>query len=147
MGSVFLNKLKKIKHKLLVIDFNPEIIKALEKKNISCIYGDIANTEILNHIQLKQLKVVISTIPTKEDNLLIIRYFKKLSSKVFVAVTAQRIDDALEMYKQGADYVISPLIVSAEYAIEKIIKFNKWQFKKLKKEQIKHLRELHRTLY
>jgi Kef-type K+ transport system membrane component KefB len=147
MGSVFLNKLKKIKHKLLVIDFNPEIIKSLEKKNISCVYGDIADTEILNHIQLKQLKVVISTIPTKGDNLLIIRYFKKLSPKIFVAVTAQRIDDALEMYKQGADYVISPLIVSAGYAIEKIIKLNKWQFKKLKKEQIKYLKDLHKTLH
>ncbi|UZE94135.1 MAG: cation:proton antiporter [Candidatus Pacearchaeota archaeon] len=146
MGSVFIKKLERLKHRILVVDFNPEIIKALERKNISAIYGDIANTEIFNHLPLAKLKVVISTVPNKEDNILVIRYFKKLLPKVFVTVTAQRIDDALEMYKLGADYVISPMIVSAEHAIENIIKLNKWQFRKLKKKQIRYLRDLNKTL-
>lgn len=91
---------------------------------------------------------MISTVPKKEGNILVIKYFKKLLPKVFfVTVTAQRINDALEIYKLGTDYVINPMIVSVEHAIENIIKLNKWQFRKLKKEQIKYLRELHRTLY
>jgi Kef-type K+ transport system membrane component KefB len=43
MGSVFIRKLKRVRHKILIIDFNPEIIKSLENKNISAIYGDISN--------------------------------------------------------------------------------------------------------
>ena len=147
MGSVFIKKLKKYRHKILVVDFNPEIIRALKNKKISAIYGDIASTELFNHLPLAKLRVVVSTAPKKEDNLLVITYFKKLLPKVFVTVTAQRIDEALEMYKAGADYVIIPLVVSAEHAIQNILKFNKWQFKKLKKEQIEYLKELHKALY
>ncbi len=147
MGSVFIKKLERLKHKILVVDFNPEIINALQKKQISSMYGDIGNTEIFNHLPLAKLRIVISTAPKKEDNILVIKYFKKLLPKVFVAVTAQRIDDALEMYKLGADYVITPLIISAEQATENILNLNKWQFRKLKKEQIKYLKELHKTLY
>jgi hypothetical protein len=142
MGSVFIRKLKRVRHKILIIDFNPEIIKSLENKNISAIYGDISNVEILNHLPLKKLKVVISTVPRKEDNLLIINYFKKLLPKVFVAVTAQNVDEALNMYKEKADYVMLPFVTTAERSIDMIKKLNKWQFRKLKKEHIKYLREL-----
>jgi len=147
MGSVFIKKLDKLKHRILAVDYNPEIVKALERKNISAIYGDIGNIEIFNHLPLAKLRVVICTVPKKDDNILVIRYFKKLLPKVFVTVTAQKIDDALEMYKEGADYVIMPMVVSAESAIDNIIKMNKWQFRKLKKEEIKYLRDLHKTLY
>ncbi|MFA5084612.1 MAG: cation:proton antiporter, partial [Candidatus Paceibacterota bacterium] len=43
MGTVFLKELKKNKQKLLVVDFNPDITKALVKQNIDCIYGDASN--------------------------------------------------------------------------------------------------------
>ncbi|MEM4318608.1 MAG: cation:proton antiporter [Candidatus Pacearchaeota archaeon] len=147
MGSIFIQQLEKIKHKLLVIDFNPEIVRALERKGISVVYGDIADIELLNLLPLQNLKVVISTIPTKEHNLLLVHYFKKAYPNVFIAVVAQRIDDALELYESGADYVILPLITGAEHAIEIIKKLSKKQFKNLKKMQIKHLQELHRILY
>ncbi len=145
MGTVFIKKLQKYGRRILAVDFDPEIIKALERKNISAVYGDISNTEIFNHLPLAKLKVIISTIPKREDNLLIINYFKKLLPKVFIVATAQRIDDALEMYKAGANYVITPFIVTAEHAIENILKLNKWQFKKLKKEQIRYLKDLSKT--
>ncbi len=146
MGSIFLKKLKKYHHKILAVDFNPEIIKSLENKNISAIYGDISNTEILNHLPLKRLRVVISTIPRKEDNLLIIGYFKKFWPRIFIVVTAQNIDGALEMYKEKADYVMLPLITTAEMSVNMIKKLNKWQFRKLKKDHIKYLRELKKEI-
>ncbi len=146
MGTVFIKKFEKMKKRILVVDFNPEIIKSLENKKISAIYGDIGNTEILNHLPLNRLKAVISTVPLREDNLLVIRYFKKTLPKVFIAIAAQSTDEALEMYKAGADYVIVPMIVGAERAIEKIVKLNKWEFRKLKRQHIKYLNSLSHSL-
>ena len=147
MGSIFVKELEKIKHKLMVIDFNPEIIRALEKKGISAVYGDASNVEIFKLLPLENLRVVISTIPKKETNALILEYFKQNYPNVFVAIVANRIDDALELYEKKADFVILPLIIGAEHSISMIKKFTKKQFKKIRKEQINYLKELHRILY
>jgi len=147
MGSVFLKNLEKSKDKLLVVDFNPEIISSLAKQKISCVYGDIDNCEFVNNLPLKDLKVAISTIPKKEDNLMLIKYLRAANKNVFIIITAEKIHDALELYEAGADYVITPFISGAEHTVELIRKLNKQDFKKLRQEQIKHLEELHRALY
>ncbi|MEM4647974.1 MAG: cation:proton antiporter family protein [Candidatus Pacearchaeota archaeon] len=151
MGSIYVKELEKIKDRLIVIDFNPDIIKALERKNISAVYGDVSNIEIFEKPQLKNqllnLRVVISTIPIKEINEKIIEYFKKLNKNIFIAVTSNRIDDSLELYDKGADFVIMPLVMSAMHSIDMIKKLTKKQFKKLKKEQIEILKEIHKILY
>lgn len=147
MGSIFLKHLEKIKDKVIVLDFNPEIISALEKKKISCMYGDLDNINILNRLPLKNIEIVISTVPEKDDGLLLIKYFKKINPDAIIVLTAQRIDEALELYARGADYVIMPLISSAEYFMEKLSNPSKENFKKLKKEQIEHLKNLHHYLY
>jgi Kef-type K+ transport system membrane component KefB len=147
MGSIFVRKLENIKQKLLVIDFNPEIVKALERKGISAVYGDANDIELFKLLPLDSIEIVISTIPKKETNILLLNYFKQICPRAFVAVVANRIDDALELYQNNADFVILPLIIGAERSIEMIKKLTRAQFKKLRKEQIERLKELHRILY
>jgi Kef-type K+ transport system membrane component KefB len=147
MGSIYLKNLEKYGDKVLVVDFNPEIAENLEKKGISCIYGDTSSHEFLNKIPIKYLKIVLSTVPAKEDNLLIIGHFKKISKGIFVVVTARTIEDALEFYDAGADYVILPEVISAEQSLDIIKKTNRSEFKKLKQDHIKYLKELHKVLY
>lgn len=147
MGTIFLKNFEKYKDKLLVLDFDPDITHALSKQGVSCIYGDVGNSEFLNQIPVKGLKIVISTIPIKEDNLLLVKHFKKTSPHVFLMMSATRIDDALELYKAGADYVLLPMIVSAEQCVSMIKDLNKKEFYKLKKEHIKYLEDMHKFLY
>lgn len=150
MGTIFLKQLEKIRHKILVIDFDPEIIKALTKRKIDCIYGDASNPELLNRLEriyLPDARVIISTLPKMEENLLMLKHFKKAKPRVFVALTAEKVHDALHLYKQGADYVIVPMVISAEQSIDMIKKLNKKQFTKLKKEHIAYLEDIHKFLY
>ncbi|MEM2933177.1 MAG: cation:proton antiporter [Candidatus Pacearchaeota archaeon] len=147
MGSVFLKNLDKYKEKLLVVDFNPEIVSALARQKISCVYGDVSNVEFMNSLPLNEIKVAISTIPKKEINALLIKNLKARNKNVFISVVAEKIHDALELYDLGADYVILPLITGAEHSLELIKKMNKQEFKKFREQQIKYLEELHRTLY
>jgi Trk K+ transport system NAD-binding subunit len=132
---------------MIVLDYNPEIIQALSKQKVSCIYGDASNIDLLNQIPSDNLRIVLSTVPKKEDNLFVIRHFKKVSKNVFVIVTAQKIDEALEFYKAGADYVLLPIIIGAEQCLSMIKKLNKKEFSELKSEHIKYLQDLHRYLY
>ncbi|UCD21189.1 MAG: cation:proton antiporter [archaeon] len=147
MGTIFLKGLKKHHHKILAIDHDPDIIKALIKQKISCIYGDVISNEILEILPFPELKVAISTIPSVDDNIFLIKKLKRKNKNIFVVVTTERIHDASRLYDMGADYVIVPAVVSGENTLDMILKMSKRQFGKYKKDHMKYLKELHRYLY
>ncbi len=149
MGSILLKHFEPVKHKLLVIDFNPEIIKALIKKRVSCIYGDAGNPELLDRIEWRNIKIVISTVPDTTVNSFLIRYAKAANPKTIVVLTAEKIHDALNLYKRNADYVVLPHMLAGEKTCElinKIVKKN-IDLEKLKQQHVKELEKLHRLLY
>lgn len=146
MGSVLLKKLIKNKEKLLVLDYNPEIISALMEKRVSCIYGDLCSPEILNKIHVDKLKLVISTVPSFEDNLYMIKKIRSRNKTAKIVATAQRISEAEELYNQGADYIITPKM-SAGKELLNILKHGNKGLDKAKKEHLKRMKEVHKLLY
>ena len=149
IGSLILKEFEKNKKELLVVDYNPEIIKALINKKISCLYGDFIHEEILNKVNLKNAEIVISTVPDFEDNMHLIRKMDKLNKETIVVVIASRISEALDLYKQGADFVILPKFIGGEIAssiISKARKNKEW-LKEIKKDHKKRLESAHYLLY
>jgi voltage-gated potassium channel Kch len=148
MGSLFLKEFKQSNKEFVVVDYNPEIIRALINKKIPCIYGDFVNNEILDKIDVKNSKMIISTIPDIEDNLLLIKKTREINPKVPIIVVANRISEALELYKAGASYVIIPQVIGAQRAFETIKKITKkGNIHKLKQEHLSYLKSIHRILY
>lgn len=138
-GRVIIEDLKRTNKKFLVIDYNPEIIKILMKRNIPCVYGDAMNNEILKEIKLENAKLIISTIPHREDNLFLINHIKMLKKDIKIIVTTSHMHEAFEFYKLGADYVILPHLLTGEKTVEilhKLLKGKK-DIKKIKEEQLK----------
>lgn len=111
-GYSIVKSLVKSKEKFLIIDYDPEVISRLKKKKIDCFYGDISNTETLNIIRNFKPKVIISTVPSMEDNLLLLKFFKSINKKVLVMTVAKEVYDVLELYKRGADLVILPELLT-----------------------------------
>jgi len=148
-GSLFLKEFEKNKEELIVVDYNPEIIKSLIAKKIPCIYGDFVNEEVLAKVNLKKASMVLSTIPDFEDNIYLIRKIRESNSDSIIFVIADRISEALELYNIGADYVILPQVVGAQKAFELItkIKKDKKEMKNIKREHIKYLNSIHNILY
>ena len=143
IGHAIIESAKKINKSVLIIDFNPELIKKMMKEQIHCIYGDISDIEIMDRINFKKAELVISTIPDYDDNTMLTKKVKSVNKKAVIIVTAEDVDDALELYKQGADYVILPHMLGGEHIslllqetekdIGKIIKNKKLNIAKLKK--------------
>jgi len=148
MGSLFLRYLSKKREEVLIVDYDPSIIKSLAEKKISCIYGDFTNSEVLEKINFKAADLVVSTIPDIEGNLLILKKIKDSNSKVIFIATAERISNAEELYRQGADYVLLPKVISGEIGFNlarKLMK-NKQNIKKMKKDQKDYLKNIHHLL-
>src|SRR3989344_2553152 len=114
MGTRILKALRKRKENFIVVDFNPEIIKKLIKHNIHCIYGDLGNIDILESLHLEKAKIVISTIPSTQEDLLLIRIAKERNKKILVFATAKTVEETITLYNQGADFVVLPEMLAGD---------------------------------
>ena len=143
IGYSILRNLHRSKKKILVVDFNPEIISKLVKKGYHCIYGEVTDEEIIERMNLEKIKMLVSTVPGINDNLYLIKKTRRVNKKAKIIVTALEIDDALRLYKQGADYVILPHFLGGEHVATLISNFKtkKTNLKSEKEEHIEHLKE------
>lgn len=143
IGSYFLDVFKNLTPDFLIVDYNWEKVKKLEKEGYPILYGDASEVEFLNEINFKKTKLVISTIPDYETNLLILEEYKKSNPLGIFLATAYKIEDALDLYKQNTDYIITPHFLGGQYA-SKIVNdfiYDKDKYLKLKEEHLQDLKE------
>ena len=138
IGFSILHSLKKIKKNYLVVDFNPETISNLEKWKIPCLYGDMYDMDLLDSLPLDKIKIGVSTVPDFETNSLLIEQIRLVNKDAVVIVIAHQIKDALELYKKGASYVLTPHFLGGEYVARMIIE-EKVSKKGYESEKEKHL--------
>ena len=114
----------RLKDKLIVVDFNPEMHRSLQNMGVKVVYGDISHPDTLHHVGIHDVKVVISTIPDTllvgTDNLKIIRHIREICPHAKIIVTAESTERAMKMYTEGADYVFMPRILAAQNLIAMI---------------------------
>lgn len=141
IGYNIFKTLKKMKKSFIVIDFNPDIINRLIRKGVPCIYGDISDDEVLNKINLKNVEMIISTVPELDDNILLIKKIRRRNSKTIIFVTAYNVDDALKLYDVGADYVILPHFLGGAH-VSFLIEDMGGDITKVLKNKFNHINEL-----
>ena len=141
IGFSILNSLKRSNKKYLVVDFNPETVSNLNKLGVASLYGDADDIDFLDELPLDKIKLAVSTVPEFETNSVLIRTIRKVNEKAIVIVRAHSIDDALELYKKGANYVLTPHFLGGEYVSKMIIE-SKTDEKKYEEEKEKHIKML-----
>jgi len=141
IGYKILNALKEMKIPFAVVDYNPKVILSLGKQGINCIYGDASDKEFLDEIELGKTKIIISTVPDEYSNLIIKERLKELKSDAVFIATAEQPRSAIDLYKQGADYVIIPHHLGGDYAAHMIKQFHV-EKKKYREAGKKHIKEL-----
>lgn len=120
MGESIAKALLAMKKELVVVDFNPDVIKLLKKNHIKVLFGDIADIDIQEKARLTKAKLVISTVPDVEDNLLLIKSLNKRNRRAKIVVMGRDKQDEKKLYKAGADYVVLPHL-SGGYHIAKLL--------------------------
>ncbi len=141
MGYTIMKSMRN-KSRVLIIDFNPSIIKDCRKRGYNCIYGDISDEEVLKRIISFNPKVVVSTIPNFEDNLLLIKKIQKKKKRVLFFVTTNKINEALSLYRAGADYVILPHFLGGDKASNLLQEFLEKELRDIHRERDLHIEEL-----
>lgn len=115
MGQSVIHVLEAAGEKVLAVDFDPDIVEKLRAKGHAIFFGDIADTEIQERAGIDRAKLVISTVPDQEDNLLLIEGLNHSNRKAKIVVMALEIEDAKMLYKAGADYVVLPHLAGGRH--------------------------------
>jgi len=139
LGFNLLKAFNLAKKKYLIVDYNPMTIMNLSKKKINCVYGDVNDIEFLKSIKLSSAKMIISTIHEYSANLNIMKLIDKKEC-AFIA-TSNQIHNTIDLYKNGADYVIMPHYLGGDFMANMLVRdnFNK---KTLQEEGKLHIRQL-----
>ncbi len=133
--------LMKMKMKFLVVDHNPEIINELIEQKIPCLFEDVEDGEVFEKVNPDKVKLIVSSIKNLDINLPLIKQIRSINKKTIVIVVSERIEDALECYKAGANYVIVPNELGGHH-ITTLIEQHGLDINKFIPIQIKHFEHL-----
>lgn len=120
MGGEIVKFFQREKVPQIILDFNPLVVKQLQKNEFPVIYGDMADPEVLEALNLSQARMVISSAPSLDDNKLLLEQLKMKHKDIPVVVRAESIEEAEELYESGADLVILPEILAGDFLLEKL---------------------------
>jgi len=111
--------------KIMVIDFNPTVMRELRRRGIKVVYGDIAHADTLHHAGIEDAELVVSSITDDvlrgTSNLRILRTVREQAPHARVVLTTDHIPQALGFYEAGADFVFIPRLYSAS-AVARLLK-------------------------
>lgn len=114
VGGELVKYFKKENIPQIVLDFNPHVVEFLRKQKIPVIFGDMGDPEVLEILDFKKAKMIISTSPDLHDNKLLLEDLKNKRVFAPVIVRAETIKEATVLYASGADYVIVPEILAGD---------------------------------
>ena len=132
--------------KILVIDQDPEVIIELQKEKIPCVYGDVGDMEFIRELGVKGIKMIISTIPNYDDNMLLVKTAKFIDKEIIVVLVCNHVEQSIQLYEAGADYVIVPHYIGASHTSIMLedYGFDIHKFTQNKSSQIHELKNHHK---
>lgn len=98
--------------KVLVIDFNTELIREVRSRGMGGVFGDISSIDTLHHAHVDGARIVLSTIPDYllkgTTNAQLVRSCRMLAPGAVIVATADTTAQAELLRELGADEIVFP---------------------------------------
>jgi voltage-gated potassium channel Kch len=105
--------------KILVIDFNLEVLKELNDRNIKGIFGDISSMDTLENSHVAESEIILSTIPDMllkgTNNQSIVTTCRAVAPNAVIVATADSVDQIEDLKASGANEVILPYTLIGDH--------------------------------
>jgi len=137
IGTKIAESLIDSKTKFAVIDYDPGVVKNLQKSKIPLYFGDIADLEFVESIPIGNTKIIVMTIPAVDDQINLIKFVRKINPKVLIIANAYRFQDSKDLYENGAHFVMMPHYLSGHWMAKTLHnkKLNRKTLQSLRVEQ------------
>ena len=140
-GYDIMKALKKTRKRVLVVDYSPDRIEELSRKKFHYRYGDASDSELLSELPFDKASMVITTVTDIDTNMLLTTHLRKKNKKAILIAMSHDTDAAMQLYEQGATYVMIPHFLGGHHA-STLIEENKLDLKKFIKHKTKHIKYL-----
>lgn len=140
-GAEFIRTFKSMHKRFVVVDYDPEAIELIEKQQVTFLYGDATDSELIEELQLDKTKLVVSTISDFGANEFLAHWLKEHNPGAVFVASAEDAYHAAHLYSQGAAYVMMPHFIGSE-KISTFIKrtgFKKTEFNKFREKHLQYL--------
>ncbi len=140
-GHELIRIFRQMKHRFLVVDYDPEIIELLEAQKVDFLYGDATDNELLNEASIEKGRLIVSTITDHSTNIFLVTTITTTNPGAVIICHADNNHQANELYELGASYVMIPHYIGSE-KIGAFIKrngLNKTEFKKFREKHLAYL--------
>lgn len=137
-GHEFVKTFRTMKKPFIVVDYNPDVIELLDKQHIDSLYGDATDVELLSELHMHSAKLIVSTITDQQTNVALLKYIHSHNKEVVVICHADDYNEAAELYRLGATYVMLPHYIGSE-RISMFIHRNGFSKKSFEQYREKHL--------
>ncbi|MGY6547420.1 MAG: cation:proton antiporter [Roseinatronobacter sp.] len=114
-------------YRVLGIDFDPEALAHWRQMGLDAAYGDATDPEFVAHLDLSEVKGVISAVPRDRAALTeadpqqaLLHGLKAAHFGGRVVLSAQRVQEGEDLLRRGASVVLNPFDDAAEYAVRQI---------------------------
>jgi len=114
--------LKKEKIKFAAVDFNPDNNALFKNSRVKAFFGDASDIEFLRLLPLDKAKIVISTVPSPEDQLVLINFIRQYNPNAIMIASLYHKKYLKALYEAGADYVILPHLLGGSWAADVILR-------------------------
>jgi len=141
IGLDFLEDYKYLKSKFLVIDYDLDVIRKLNKLKVNNFLGDLTDSEFFESLPYLNSRLIYlsigNTVLTKE----ILTRLKSKKYQGVKIVISYSYEDTLEFYRLGADFVVMPDYISGKYVSDLTLKLG-FEPKKYLSEKSLHIESL-----
>lgn len=137
-GSEFINVFGRVSKHYIVIDYDPEAIDEMERKQVPYLYGDATDLELLNEVNIDQVKLVVSVITEFETNIFLLKQLQQHNPSAVMICHADNVQQAVELYGLGASFVVMPHFIGNE-KVSAFIRKNGYKKSEFKRYRDKHL--------
>lgn len=141
VGVDFVKEIEKLARPYLVVDFNPNSINKLKDANIPFRYGDAEDIDFLEELEFQNIKLAISTMPDFNANMLLVKTYRRLNLTGIIIVISHDVDQARQLYLNGASYVVMPHYLGAHHAASMVSKYG-FNIEEFERERNNHLNRL-----
>jgi CPA2 family monovalent cation:H+ antiporter-2 len=113
VGSAVGEALETFRIAYTVIEIDPDIVKHLRRRGVSCLFGDAVHTKILGEAGAAQADLAVVTVPEIERARLVVRQLRALNPRMAILARAHHGPAHEELVEAGATEVVQPELEAA----------------------------------
>jgi voltage-gated potassium channel Kch len=111
--------------KILVIDFNLEVLIELNDRNVKGMFGDISSMDTLEHAHVAHAEVILSTIPDMllkgTNNQSMVTTCRAIAPNAVIVATADSVDQVEILKTSGANEVLLPYALIGDHLAQFVV--------------------------